>query len=210
MNENYQDFLSLGSSLRGGDEKVEEVRLGLLGFKREIEGLKDQFEETKREVKTLVDQRKAIRAQIQTRRTLLEVDQRLCDLEKRLMIVSDGLVKESPSEDYEFDPSDSDEESDGEQNRGMSTTRLRKHAQQYLYIRKMIARIGPDHPFLVNQEGRVTRLKNTILLDLRSALQQSRGSDEEGKERVMRILEIYRDLDESKEAVKVLKDGSRP
>jgi hypothetical protein len=34
VNSNYQDFLNLGNSLHGGEEKVEEVRIGLLGFRK--------------------------------------------------------------------------------------------------------------------------------------------------------------------------------
>ena len=32
MNANYEDFLGLGGQLKGGEERVEEVRLGVLGF----------------------------------------------------------------------------------------------------------------------------------------------------------------------------------
>ena len=54
MNEKYQDFLSLGSSLRGGEDKIEEVRLGLLGFRRDVEGLRDMVEERRKEVEGLL------------------------------------------------------------------------------------------------------------------------------------------------------------
>lgn len=94
MNNNYQDFLSLGSSLQGGGEKVEEVRMGLLGFKREIKSLKDNIDERKKEIEMLVNERKAIRQDIQLGRTLLDVDQRLRELEERLMIFPSKTVED--------------------------------------------------------------------------------------------------------------------
>ena len=204
MNANYQDFLSLGSSLHGGEEKVEEVRLGLLGFKRDIEGLKGEVEGRKKEVEELVDARKRIREEVQVGRTLLEIDQKLQELEERLMITSDK-ANQNDNRDGEAESSESDEDSDERDSEGMSISRMRRHTQQYMYIKKMMARIGPEHPFLVQQEERVLRLKQTVLLDLSSVLKQAAATSEEGKERLMKILAIYRDMGEPEEALKVLK-----
>lgn len=206
MNENYQDFLSLGSSLHGGEEKVEEVRLGLLGFKRDVEGLRGKIEGRRSEVERLVDERKEIREQVQMGRALLDIDQRLQELEERLMIVSTGSIKADDQNGEEINASDSDSESDDEEHNGISTLRLRRHMQQYIYIKRQIARIGPDHPFLIKQEERVLRLKQTVLLDLGSALKQVNLSIEEDKERMMKILGIYRDMGEPEEALKVLRE----
>src|SRR5580700_8340667 len=40
VNTNYEEFLSLGSDLKGGEEKVQDVRVGLLGFKRGVEDVR--------------------------------------------------------------------------------------------------------------------------------------------------------------------------
>ena len=89
VNENYQDFLSLGSSLRGGEDKVEEVRLALLGFRRDVDGLRGKVDGRRREVAALVDQRRKIRKEIQSGRRILMLDARLCELERNLMISND-------------------------------------------------------------------------------------------------------------------------
>jgi hypothetical protein len=56
-------------------------------------------------------------------------------------------------------------------------------------------------------EERLTRCRNTLLLDLGNALKEAKGAGAQGQDRVLRYLAIYRLLDAQKEAVKVLKGG---
>ncbi|KAI4189256.1 MAG: hypothetical protein L6R41_001577 [Letrouitia leprolyta] len=203
VNDNYQDFLSLGSSLKGGDEKVEEVRLGLLGFKREVEGLKVKVDERKKEVEDLVAQRKEIRRQMQLGRSLLDVDYRLQELERSLMVASTEASSELLGNDIGQDISDGEDDSDDGQGGNASTARLDRHVRQYLLARRAMDRIGPTHPSIIGQEGRITRIKNTILLDLGNALKQLKSED---TEQATKLLGAYRDLDESQEALKILKE----
>ena len=190
--------------MKGGEEKIEEVRLGLFSFEREVEGLKEKVNEKKKEVEGLVIERKAIREQVQLGRKLLDIGQRLQELEARLMIDSDGEA--APAEDNEDSgaPSDSEVDTEDEETGGIPTSRLRRHAQQYLYIAKSMDRIGLNHPFLSKQQGRMMRLRNTVLLDLGNALKESRRSKDQA--RTMKILGIYREMNEANEVIKLLKD----
>ena len=190
--------------MKGGEEKIEEVRLGIFSFKREVEGLKEKVNGKTKEVEGLVIERKAIREQIQLGRKLLDIDQRLQDLEARLMIDSNGEA--GPAEDNEDSGASSESEVDteDEETGGIPTSRLRRHAQRYLYIARLSDRIGLDHPFLSKQQGRMMRLKNTVLLDLSNALKESRRSKDQA--RTMKILGIYREMDEANEVIKLLKD----
>ena len=206
INENYLDFLSLGRSLHGGEEKVEEVRLGLLGFKRDVEGLNSEIAKRKDQVESLVIERKRIREEVQVGRALLEIDQRLQDLEEKLMIASNSTVGNGEQNEEEVEPSEYDEDSDEGELGGISISRLRRHMQQYVCINKLMARIGPEHPFLVKQEERVLRLKQTVFLDLSSALKQANATSEDNKERLMKILGIYRNMGEPGEALNVLRE----
>ncbi|KAL8933214.1 MAG: hypothetical protein Q9211_005902 [Gyalolechia sp. 1 TL-2023] len=203
VNDNYQDFLSLGSSLQGGDEKVEEVRLGLLGFRREVEGLKDTVDQRKKEVEALIAQRKEIRKQMQLGRALLDVDYRLQQLERSLMVNSNEESYDPQVNPVDQDTSDGEDESDEGQEGNALTARLDRHVRQYLITRMIMDRVGPDHPSINNQETRMTKVKNTILLDLGNALKQMGSQDDE---QVTTLLRAYRDLGESKEALKVLKE----
>ena len=208
MNDNYQDFLGLGGSLRGGEEKVEEVRVSLLGFKREVDKLKDRVEGKRKEVEALLEERRGIARKVRTGRTLLEIDARLEELEERLMVGSDGVGNKTVDRDEnDFSASESDDESDeGISGNIIPLSRIRRRAQQFLYIKRLTSKIGSEHPFLMKQEERMMRIRQTILLDLSSALLQARGADEHSKNRTLKILGIYSDLGEPGDAVTALRD----
>lgn len=209
VNENYQEFLSLGSSLKGGDEKVEEVRLGLLGFRREVEGLKSKVDGRRKEVEELVEERKRIMESVRVGRRLLEIERNIGDLEGRLMLASTNPQKAEVNEDG-LVLSESEEESDEEpESNGIGIARLRRHMEQYMYIKDSVERTGPEHPFLVKQEERVLRLKQTALLDLNSALKQAVSGGENMRGDVLKLLGIYKQMGEASEAMQVLRDSKR-
>lgn len=201
MNENYQDFLSLGSSLQGGEEKVEEVRLGLLGFKRDVEELRDAVDRKQKEFGPLLEEKKRIRAEIQLGRALLDVDERVRDLEERLMLGSAGSAK--GDEDAGFSETDDEMEEDES---GISTSTLKRHAHQLIYIQRLVKKIGPEHPFLVGQEEKILRLRQTVLLDLSNTLKQCPAPSDQQKGKIIKILGIYREMGDFGEALKVLKE----
>ncbi|KAL9126092.1 MAG: hypothetical protein Q9217_004808 [Psora testacea] len=209
VNSNYEDFLRLGRDLRGGDEKVEEVRVGMLGFKRELEGLKQMVKERRVEVERLLEERRGIRQQIVLGRGLLEVERRVQSLEGRLMLAPKKADGEDGKDNRDGEDSDSEEESDEDVECGIELGKLRRDAEQYIYITKLVARLGPEHPFLVKQEERILRLKQTVLLDLSSALKQAVAANEDGEKATMHILGIYKMMDESKEAVNIVKEARR-
>ena len=212
VNDNYQDFLGLGRSLRGGEEKVEEVRVGLLGFKREVDTLKEKVHQRRTEVDGLLGERRAITNEIRIGRALLEVNSRLDELEERLMVGNDAKRAPSDEERDDMDISDSGEDSDDDRKPGSSIplSRLKRRAQQYIYIKRLIAKTGANHPFLVKQEERLLRIRQTLQLDLSTALQHATAGsgDVDDSGRILRILAIYRDMGESEDAVIVLR-GSR-
>ena len=206
VNDNYQDFLSLGTSLKGGDEKVEEVRVGLLGFKRDVDGLKVKVETRRKEAESLLDRRRSLWNDIRTGRRLLEVDSRLEELEERLMVGANAANNEGgPDGGAIVDFSDSDDDSEMESGT-MSISRLRSRAHQYIYIRRLVTQLGVEHPFLVKQDERILRIKQALLLDLGSALRQGDRTTDIGKARLMKVLALYRDMDEAEEALQVLKE----
>ena len=207
MNDNYQDFLGLGGSLRGGEEKVEEVRVGLLGFRRDVDTLKEKVEGRRKEVEVLLGRRRAIAKEVRHGRVLLDVDLRLEELEERLMVASSGITQPKASEDEDIDDFTESEE-DGDEEGASNTiplSRLRRRVQQYISVKRMVAKIGPEHPFLVRQEERMLRIRQTLLLDLSTALKHGNAMSDADKARVLKVLGIYRDMGESDEALLALK-----
>lgn len=183
VNDNYSDFLSLGSSLQGGEEKIEEVRVGLLGFERDVKSLREKVEGERARVAELVAEKKQVMREVNVGRGLLEIDRRLKELEYEL-----GL-KERPQAVVEATPRDEHETGEKEQwgaewddevvelddeeyehEKGDISTRLRGKIERYLMVKVLIQRFGKEHPFLAAEQGRIRKVRETVLLDIDAAI----------------------------------------
>lgn len=197
VNANYADFLTLGNSLRGGDEKVEGVRVGLLGFRKEVAALEGLVREREEEVGRLVAQRREARRRIEGGRRLVEFEERVRACEEGVAVGEGEGSEESESEE------DEDEE-EGEGQFGTSVARLKRNVVQYRLAKEVVKGLE-EHPFVVAQAHRLNKVRSTILLDLSTALQQAKKAGDAGAGRVMQIMKTYADMEETGEAIKVLK-----
>jgi hypothetical protein len=203
VNDEYQSFLGLGSSLRGGDEKVQEVRVGVLGFRKGVEGVKGVVEEREREVGRAVREREEVRREIGRGRALVRVGERVEELEEELAL-REGLGGEEWV-DEEEEETDADEEEVGMT--FVSFTRLRRLVHLSVSTRNQIEGLGgAKHPFLAKMVERMTKIRRTLLLDLGTALKQAKLAGKAAIGRTIKLLGLYSDLDESAEAIQVLKE----
>jgi len=196
VNTNYEEFLLMGSDLKGGEERVEDVRVGLLGFRRGVEEVRKSVGERRAEVDGLLNEKKGVRSEIEIGRRCLEVGDRLEQLEGRLMVKS--LGRSVGGEDW----SESEEEDDDDEE---GTVKLQRLVSDYRTIERLGERVGSEHPFIAGQEARMLRVRNTILLDLSTALKQA-ASLKDGQGKVVKILSIYRSLGAGEDAIKILRD----
>jgi len=218
VNENYQDFLSLGSALKGGEEKVEEVRVGLLGFQRDVRVIKDQFEKRLQDIRQLLEEKKRTRSSIAFGHGLLDLAERIEDLECGLMISERKASSQDPVGDadnsashalFESESDETDDESFGDGTDGnaaiVSLRRLERHIQQYLYIKMTTSHVGERHPFVISQDDRVSAIKTTLLLDLKTALNQAEHSAKNREKRVLTVMRLYDLIGEKTDAVLALR-----
>lgn len=214
VNSNYTSFLSLGDELRGGDDKVEDVKMAILGFRRQVEEIKDRVRGRKDEVSTLNVELAGIRRDIEEGRRMLELDDRVAALEERLAVAS--LPSKSPAVEPDEDAwslvtsneSDEDEDEDDSDLGGIpgtSSAKLSSLAGDYCLIEALADAIGRDLPFVQKMEARMARCRNTLLLDLNTALREARKAGDKGKTRLVKYLSLYGMLDAENEAIKALK-----
>ncbi|KAI0835240.1 oligomeric golgi complex component, COG2-domain-containing protein [Hypoxylon sp. FL0890] len=200
VNSNYTSFLSLGDELKGGEEKVEDVRVALLGFRRAVEEIKGRVRERGSEVSGLNRDLLDVRGDIETGRKMLELDERISALEGRLAIGSTGP-----------DSDDSDEEEEDEDELegavGSSSIKLTQLAHDYVAIDELANEIGRETPFVRKIEERLTRCRNTILLDLGAALKEAKQAKMRGQAKLLKLMGIYSLLDAQAEAVNTLKSN---
>ncbi|KAI1407218.1 oligomeric golgi complex component, COG2-domain-containing protein [Hypoxylon sp. FL1857] len=198
VNSNYTSFLSLGDELKGGEEKVEDVRVALLGFRRAVEEIKGRVRERGSEVSGLNRDLLGVRGGIETGRKMLELNERISALEGRLAIGSTGP---------DSDGSDEDEDDGGELEGavGSSSAKLVQLAHDYVTIDELANDIGRETAFVRKAEERLTRCRNTILLDLGAALKEARQAKTRGQAKLLKLMGIYSLLDAQADAVKTLK-----
>ncbi|KAI2465259.1 oligomeric golgi complex component, COG2-domain-containing protein [Annulohypoxylon bovei var. microspora] len=198
VNSNYTSFLSLGDELKGGEEKVEDVRVALLGFRRAVEEIKGRVRERGSEVADLNKDLVGVRGEVETGRKMLELDERISALEGQLAIGSIG----PDSDDSDEDGEDEDELVGAV---GSSSAKLAQLVNEYVMIDELADDIGRDTPFVRKTEERLIRCRNTILLDLGAALKEAKQAGGKGQAKLLKLMGIYSLLDAQAEAVKTLK-----
>lgn len=197
VNGNYEDFIALGEDLKGGEERIEGVRVGVLGFKREIESVRTIVEERKKEVEELLDERVKIRGDIGVGRALLEVDAGLAELEESLGIGGKDEIEEDVDED---------EDAEGEETVvAAPTRRLQTHVMQYVLLTRAIERIGTDHLFLVAQRSRMMEVRKTIMLDMASTFRQAKSL--RSQDDILALLKLYSHMGDESQGVRVLRSA---
>ncbi|EMR69076.1 putative oligomeric golgi complex subunit 2 protein [Eutypa lata UCREL1] len=202
VNANYTSFLSLGSELKGGEDRVEDVRVALLGFRRAVEEIKGRVGERARDVGSLNRELGGVRTEIEVGRKMLELDERVEALEGRLAVGGGKGVASDESDEEEDDDDDSGIEE------GMvcsSAAKLAQLAQDYVAVDNFADAVGRDSPFVRKMEERMIRCRNTILLDLSTALKEAKRAGVTGQRKLLKLMGIYTLMDAQTEAVKALK-----
>lgn len=203
VNSNYTSFLGLGDELKGGEERVEDVRVALLGFRRQVEEIRGRVRGRKEDVGRVSGVLREVRGDIEAGRRMLELDERLEVLQ--------GTLEAGNAEDDDDRSDDTeDEESDDARGEGgfkeSSPPRLMVLAREYSAVEKLAEAIGRDLPYVKKMEERITRCRNTLLLDLGTSMKEAQRAGDKGHDRVLKFLAIYRALGAHAEGVKILKE----
>lgn len=188
VNANYAAFLGLGDGLRGGGERAEDVRVALLGFRRQVEDVQARVRGRREDVLRSGAELRAVRGEVEAGRRMLELDERVGVLLGRLEAGGD------PDEEEEDDDDSVDDIEE----------RLVEMAREYNAIVRLANALGRDLPYVRKMEERITRCRNTLLVDLGASLKEARKAGEQ--ERTVRLLGVYRQLGAYSEGVKTLKE----
>lgn len=213
VNDNYTVFLSLGDELKGGNERVEDVKVALLGFRRAVEEVKSGVSTRRQDVETLNEDLGAVRSDIEVGRSMLELDERLSDLEHRLAVGANSSEQEQ-QKNYPFvDSSDDEEDDDSDDDDadpfvGSSPFKLASFVRDIALLERLADWIGGETPFVAQAEKRIQKCRDTILIDLGNALKEAKAAGPHGQERVLKYLGLYRNLGAAQDAIAALK-GSK-
>lgn len=185
---------------------MEDVRVGLLAVQRGIEEVKAKVGARREVARGLLEESKAVKGDIEVGRNLLEVWERVEELEDGL------LVKSLGKENVEWSDSESDSEDEdgtGFSVKDRSVKKLEVLVEDLERIEDLVEDLPPDHPFLKSLDVRIAKVRNTLVLDLASALKSAKrdvdAGEESGSARLLRILKCFGDVGKENEAVKILR-----
>lgn len=197
VNANYTSFLGLGDELKGGGDRVEDVRVGLLGYRRLVEEVRSGVGARREEVGKLGGELRGVRGGVEVGRRMVELDERVEVLLGRL---EDNEEDEDSEEDEEVG------EGDDVTFTGSSPASLTELATEYRRVERLADALGRDLPYVRKMEERIARCRNTLLLDLGTSMKEARKAGDKGHERVIGLLGVYRLLGANAEGVKILKE----
>ncbi|KAI6249279.1 hypothetical protein HI914_02532 [Erysiphe necator] len=209
VNENYEQFLNLGSNLKDGEEQLENIRVGLLEFKSGVLDIRTKVKAKKDKIKCLLDEKKSISRQIIFGRKLLEVDARLDELEDGLTTMSLSQVTENSESHHRDDLHENYKKDENKTEIPISVISLENlfwFSRDICLIEALVAEIETDNPFISSQKARMTKSKNKILVNLGKALIQSKITEDNDNTRILKLLAIYRELGAAKKAIKILRE----
>lgn len=190
--------MGLGASLRGGEEKVEEVRVGVLGLGREVRDVRQKVGEREAEVRGWVGERRRCREGIEVGRGLLGFEEALGGLEGKVGIQHRKKKEEDEEEMSEGGTSEEDDEDDNEEGdgdvAGVSMSRLKRRVEDLLRIARLAERVGQDHPFIQAQRPRVAKCREVLLMDLNTCLKHLKGSETSIPQQKLDLLRLYREI----------------
>jgi len=196
VNDNYSDFLSLGSTLSGGEEKIEDIRMSLLGFQRDIQAIRDKVDTSRNEVVELLKEKRAIKQETGVGRSLLDIAERLDQLEEKLNIStarSTQPAKDSTQangslhwgQDWiETATNESDDEYDSDEASELPP-QLKRRIEEFLILRHLTSKHSPRHPFILEQDARIRKIQEALLSGLDVAIKQE--PDIKVKQKVLQI-----------------------
>lgn len=205
VNNEYQSFLGLGADLKGGEEKVQEIKLGVLGYVKGVEGVRNIVRDREQNVRGLLKERQSVRKDVGYAQALLSVSERVAELEVSL------ALREGIAQDWSEEEDDDDDDAEEEDDLGavLNLTRLKRLVQEFLSTKNQIERLGGSaQPFLAKLEERLQKIRQTLLIDLGTALKQAKALSIKGSGRLVKILALYNDMNEPTEAMKILKQLS--
>lgn len=173
VNGHYAEFLSLGSSVQGQAGKVEELRVGLMGVRREVVGSRAVVAEREEEVGGWLRELREVRREMERGRRLLAWEEGVGRLEGRLG--AEGGEEEEEEWDSEASSSSSSSSSsEGEGHAGRSVGWFKRRGNEYMRLLAQAKRLGVEHPFIIALQSRLGSLRGTLVGQLEGALKAAR------------------------------------
>ncbi|TYJ52897.1 hypothetical protein B9479_006485 [Cryptococcus floricola] len=178
INDDYEEFLSLGTGLRGEEERLRMLSGPLLSVRSEVESVRDVLAEHQQKVQSKLDERASLRSE----KALLDLLQRLFDTLSRAEALLD-----QPHHD--------------EQGKGKLVGRVASEYTQVVYLLNKAKAEGCAIVDVVQE--RISKIKKRISDDLSTVLvTELQNQDKAGLKHCLRIYELIEGWEEAEEVIR--------
>ncbi|KAK9321716.1 oligomeric golgi complex component, COG2-domain-containing protein [Lipomyces orientalis] len=151
INRDYADFVGLGKSVSGGSGKVDDMKLVVIGFRREVEGISSRLKSVIEEMDELLQRKRTLREKENLGRSLISYALGLQALEIALHIDSSSAADSTGLEDTYPTPA----------------SRLKSLTAQYHSARQRLKNLPKNHPFVVAQDCRIGRIRKELIEEIK-------------------------------------------
>ncbi|CAG8671900.1 10692_t:CDS:10, partial [Funneliformis caledonium] len=193
INRDYSSFVDLSTNLKGVDKVIEEVARPLGKMREEVEGVRMILQGVIDSLENQLAYRASIREKKASLQLLINIHESVRKVENLLLISS-----ESGSSLISKDDS------------GNNAKQIERVAIEYNQMQYLVNK-GKDLPFVENIGWRIIRIKDTLRINLSSALRSAlqfvkdQSNTTQSKEILTQILRTYALIDQTKSAEEVIK-----
>ncbi|KAK9469618.1 oligomeric golgi complex component, COG2-domain-containing protein [Lipomyces arxii] len=177
INRDYADFIGLGKSVSGGAGKAEDIKLIVIGFRREIEGISTRLKGVMTEMNDLLIKKRKFREKENLGQSLIFCTQRLQELELALHI-------QTPDETILI-----------EDTYESLLSKLKSLSGEFMYMRITVSKLPQDHPYLYSLEPRIAKVKTKLLSELKASI---KDQEADGKLALLQCIVRITELDKVK------------
>ncbi|OLL21782.1 Conserved oligomeric Golgi complex subunit 2 [Neolecta irregularis DAH-3] len=184
VNRDYEDFVGLGGSLKGGEEKIDRVIKELESFIKDARGLSDRAWSNLKVMDEKMEEKRRLKDERDLFRGFLFLLQHIEEME--MLLESRNLHILDPKPTFVSTVVSSNMR---------STSRLRHSASKYLLIQQIVAGLSHNLPISQFQLSRLSTLRCNLSAQLKMSIQDAILGNE--GDIILQLLKVYRMLDEN-------------
>ncbi|CAG8741901.1 13519_t:CDS:2, partial [Acaulospora morrowiae] len=152
INRDYASFIDLSTNLKGVDKVIEEVARPLGKMREEVQGVRTTLQGVIDSLESQLSHRASIREKKAALQLLINIHESVRKVENLLLISGDNASATASGDKS-----------------GSNVKQIERVAIEYNQMQYLVNR-GKDLPFVENIDWRITRIKDTLRINLSSAL----------------------------------------
>ncbi|KAI8580015.1 hypothetical protein K450DRAFT_238952 [Umbelopsis ramanniana AG] len=205
INRDYADFVNLSTNLKGLDKVMANLQLPIQDMRSDVTSIRQEMQSVIDALESSLQERAQVREQKASLKLLLNIHESVTKVENLLQINQDGKKRQST-----LLAINGELEENGDATNNLDKKQIERVAVEYNQMQHLVSR-GKALPFVVENEWRITRIKDTLQSHLSTALanalkeMKSIPTDSTVKASLIQCLRTYALLDQTTSAEQVIR-----